>query len=663
MFSRILIANRGEIACRVIRTARRMGIRTVAVYSDADAHALHVAAADEALRIGAAPASESYLNAVAIVDAARRSGAEAVHPGYGFLSENEHFAGACESAGLVFIGPSAQAIAAMGDKAAAKTLMEKAGLPLVPGYHGESQEDARLAKEAARIGYPVLIKPSAGGGGKGMRVVEGESAFLAALQAARREAAAAFGDERVLLERYLQRPRHIEVQVFGDSQGNVVHLFERDCSVQRRHQKVLEEAPAPGMTPERRAEICRAAVAAAQAIRYSGAGTVEFIAEQSGRFYFMEMNTRLQVEHPVTEMITGIDLVEWQLRVAAGEPLPLAQESVQFSGHAIEARLYAEDAQRNFLPATGRLLHLAFPAAGGDVRVDAGVAQGGEISAWYDPMIAKLVARGRDRAEALGRLRQALAQTRIAGLTTNLGFLQRLAASRAFATAELDTGLIERNAAELLAPPKPASARALAAAAAAELVEERRLARQAAGHSGDRYSPWHDVDGWRLNEESHHDLAFVEGGVEHALRLRFLESGVRLRLGVDGEDHALEIGEDGDALSLTLGGERFRAHAVREGDAWHVFCDGEHRRIALKRALGEPADAPAGGSLAAPMPGRVARVLARPGAKVARGDPLVILEAMKMEHTISAPADGVVKEIHFAEGEQVLEGAQLLTLE
>ncbi|HEY6820770.1 MAG TPA: acetyl-CoA carboxylase biotin carboxylase subunit, partial [Burkholderiales bacterium] len=601
MFSRILIANRGEIACRVIRTARRMGIATVAVYSDVDARAQHVALADEAVRVGPAPASESYLNIEAIVTAARRCRAQAIHPGYGFLSENEDFAAACAAAGVVFIGPSAEAIAAMGDKGAAKALMEKAGLPLVPGYHGESQDDALLAKEAKRIGYPVLIKPSAGGGGKGMHIVVDEKAFLPALQAARREAASAFGDERMLLERYLRRPRHIEVQVFGDSHGNVVHLFERDCSVQRRHQKVIEEAPAPGMTPERRAKLCQTAVRAAQAIRYSGAGTVEFIAEPSGDFYFMEMNTRLQVEHPVTEMITGIDLVEWQLRVAAGERLPLSQDELAFSGHAIEARIYAEDPARDFLPATGTLFHVAFPEQGPDVRVDAGVAEGGEISAWYDPMIAKLIARGRDRVEALGRLRQALGEVRIAGATTNVAFLQRLAACRAFSDAELDTGLIERNAADLLAAPKALDIRLLAAAAAAELNEEQRAAKRSAGASGDPYSPWHEVDGWRLNEESHHDLVFVEGGIEHEVRVRFLEKGLRLRIG--SVEYDFEVQAQGDALRVRLGEALFSAHAVRSGNEWHVFCDGEHRRIGLKRALGEIDADTSAGSLSAPMPG------------------------------------------------------------
>ena len=441
MFAKILIANRGEIACRVIRTARRLGIRCVAVYADADRGARHVRLADEARRI------EGYLDIDAIVAAARACGAEAIHPGYGFLSENEDFAAACGKAGVVFVGPTPEAIAAMGDKAAAKRLMEKAGVPLAPGYHGEAQDAARLEKEAARIGFPVIIKPSAGGGGKGMRIVSDKKDFLPSLEGARREAKAAFGDERVLIERYLERPRHIEVQVFGDSHGALVHLFERDCSVQRRHQKVLEEAPAPRF--DKRDEIGAAAVAAAKAIGYTGAGTVEFIAEQDGRFYFMEMNTRLQVEHPVTEMITGLDLVEWQLRVAAGEALPLSQEKIKSSGHAIEARIYAEDPQRDFLPATGKLLHLAFPAESAQVRIDAGVEAGDEITPWFDPMIAKLIVHGSDRADALARLRNALAEVQIAGVVTNVEFLRRLAASRAFTAAELDTGLIQRSRDEL----------------------------------------------------------------------------------------------------------------------------------------------------------------------------------------------------------------------
>ena len=659
MFRRILIANRGEIACRVIATARRLGVATVAVYSDADRDARHVRLADEAHRIGGPSARESYLDASALVAAARASGAEAIHPGYGFLAENADFARACRDAGFVFIGPSPEAIAAMGDKSAAKALMEKTGVPLVPGYHGADQDPARLAMEAARIGFPVLIKPSAGGGGKGMRVVRSAAEFTPALEAAQREARAAFGDERVLIERYLERPRHIEVQVFGDAHGEVVHLFERDCSVQRRHQKVLEEAPAPGMTHERRRDMGAAAVAAARAIGYVGAGTVEFIAEQGGRFYFMEMNTRLQVEHPVTEMITGLDLVEWQLRVAAGERLPLPQEALHITGHAIEARLYAEDPARDFLPATGRLAHLAFPRESEAVRVDAGVEAGATITPYYDPMIAKLVVWGEDRAAALARLRAALDEVEIAGLATNVAFLKRVAASRAFAAAELDTGLIERCRAELFAPAETASARVLAAAALAELLAEEDAAREQARASGDPYSPWHEVDGWRLNLDSHHRFAFTEGEVQHAVTVDFRSAGLRLRLG--GREHALS-GErlaDGSLL-VRLDGEAFRARAVRDGRDWHVFTGGGAYRLRLRGELeGLDVDA-ASATLAAPMPGKVIAVLVEAGAKVAKGAPLLILEAMKMEHTIAAPADGTVEELLFGTGDQVAEGVELI---
>ena len=626
MFRKILIANRGEIACRVIRTARRLGIATVAVYSDADRDALHVRQADEARRIGPPPARESYLDGEAIIAAARASGAEAIHPGYGFLSENEDFAAACQRAGLVFVGPSPQAIAAMGDKAAAKRLMEKARVPLVPGYHGEAQEPALLAREAARIGYPVLIKPSAGGGGKGMRIVSEASRFSEALQGAKREAHAAFGDDRVLIERYLERPRHIEVQVFGDSHGSVLHLFERDCSVQRRHQKVLEEAPAPRFS--KRNEIGATAVAAARAIGYTGAGTVEFIAEPDGRFYFMEMNTRLQVEHPVTEMITGLDLVELQLRVAAGEPLPFGQQDLAIDGHAIEARVYAEDPARDFLPSTGRLAHLAFPEG---VRVDSGVQPGAEISSWYDPMIAKVIAHGRDRAEALARLTSALRATEVAGVTTNVEFLRRICESRAFREAELDTHLIERQRGELLAPRGALPDEVLQAAALAELRHEERTAREHALRSGDPHSPWHAVDGWRLNGESRHEFVFLHEGTEHKIRLP--------------------------------AGATVNAHCVRDGRSWHVFRDGERWTVSLKDPLQNLDVDAASGSLAAPMPGRIVKLMVEPGAKVEKGQPLIILEAMKMEHTIVAPADGTVAGLHCAAGEQVLEGVELIRLE
>jgi len=655
VFRKILIANRGEIACRVARTARRMGIRTVAVYAAPDANGLHAKVADEARRI------DGYLDIEAIIGAARDAAAQAIHPGYGFLAENEAFAAACGKAGIVFIGPSPEAIAAMGDKAAAKRLMEKAGVPLVPGYHGEAQDAALLEKEAARIGFPVLIKPSAGGGGKGMRVVSDKESFRSHLDAARREATSAFGDDRVLLERYLERPRHIELQVFGDAKGNVLHLFERDCSVQRRHQKVLEEAPAPGVNSKKRNEMGAAAVAAAKAIGYSGAGTVEFIAEQDGSFYFMEMNTRLQVEHPVTEMITGLDLVELQIRVAAGEGLPFTQQQLKFEGHAIEARIYAEDPERDFLPSTGTLVHLTFPAETGDVRVDAGVEAGGEITPWYDPMIAKLIVRGADRAAALARLAQALREVEIAGVTTNVAFLQRVAGSRAFASAELDTGLIERNREELLSKPKAVETDLLAVAAFAELAEEARAARERAQASGEPQSPWHSVDGWRLNEESHHDFVFLDAEQAHPVRMIFRERDLRIRIG----SRELALGgerlPDGRLL-MRLDDRTFQARAVRAGNDWHVFSGGAYRRLALIEPLQAVDEGTRAGSLAAPMPGKIIQVLVKAGAEVKRGEALLILEAMKMEHTISAPADGVVQEVHYAPGEQVLEGAELITL-
>jgi 3-methylcrotonyl-CoA carboxylase alpha subunit len=662
VFRKILVANRGEIACRVIATARRMGIRTVAVFSDADADARHVRLADAARRIGPAQARDSYLSSAAILEAARATGAEAIHPGYGFLSENAAFATACKAAGVVFIGPSAEAIAAMGDKSAAKTLMEKAGVPLVPGYHGTNQDAAFLAAQAAKIGFPVLIKAAAGGGGRGMRIVAKPDAFDTALAGAKREAAAAFGDDRVLIERYLEQPRHIEVQVFGDSLGGIVHLFERDCSVQRRHQKVLEEAPAPGMTQARRSEMGAAAVAAADAIAYTGAGTVEFIAEQDGRFYFMEMNTRLQVEHPVTEMVTGLDLVEWQLRVAAGEALPCTQAELSIRGHAIEARIYAEDPARDFLPQTGRIAHLAFPAPSATVRIDTGVDAGAEISPYYDPMIAKLIVWGADRNAALAQLRDALGEVEIAGPRTNVEFLGRVAASAAFSQATLDTGLIERNR-DVLFPPAAGTPRdALATAAYAELAHEAHAARVQTRASGDPHSPWHHVDGWRLNADSHHDFAFLEGDVAHTVRVRFLPAGMRIE--IDGKDHALD-GEQlaDDRLMVRLDDATFKARAVRDGELWHLFSGGAYRKLALRDELHGLDEDVASGSLAAPMPGKVIAVMVKAGEHVAKGTPLLVLEAMKMEHTIAAPADGLVKDVRCAPGEQVVEGFELIVFE
>ena len=661
MFDKILVANRGEIACRVLRTARRLGIQTVAVYSDADAEAKHVAMADEAYRIGPAPARESYLDADAILDAARRSGARAVHPGYGFLSENAAFAEACTKAGVVFIGPSAAAIRAMGSKSAAKRLMGEAGVPLVPGYHGEDQSPARLAKEAGKIGWPVLVKPTAGGGGKGMRAVNDAASFLDALAGAKREALASFGDDRVLLERYLARPRHIEIQVFADAAGHAVHLFERDCSIQRRHQKVLEEAPAPGVPQALRDEMGRAAIAAAKAIGYVGAGTVEFLLDEDGRFYFMEMNTRLQVEHPVTELITGQDLVEWQLRVAAGEPLPLAQEELAITGHAIEARVYAEDPSRDFLPSTGTLTHLRPPAESPHVRIDTGVREGDAVTIHYDPMIAKLIVWDSDRAGAVRRLRAALAEYQVVGVTTNLPFLGAVAAHPAYGAGELDTRFIERHRAGLLGEAVPASDAVLAIACLDVLLRRASGAEEAARASHDPHSPWHRTDGWRLNVDYRHTVTFADAGRLVRVVAHYRPQGLLLelpggRVEVRGERSGT------DDLVADLGGARIRATVVRSGDELVVMTHGRGHRLTLHDPDAAAERDVAGGSLTAPMPGKVIAVMVEPGATVKKGDPLIILEAMKMEHTVTSPRDGTVAEVHFGTGALVSEGAQLLAL-
>jgi len=623
VFAKLLIANRGEIACRVARTARRLGIRTVAVFSDADAHAAHVAACDEAVHIGGSRPQESYLRGDVILEAAQRKGAEAVHPGYGFLSENAEFAAMCARNGIVFVGPTPESIAAMGSKSAAKALMKKAGVPLTPGYHGEVQEVAFLLDQAKRIGFPVLIKAVSGGGGKGMRRVDIAGDFAAALASCQREAAASFKDDRVLIEKYLTSARHIEVQVFGDNHGNAVYLFERDCSVQRRHQKVIEEAPAPGMTPARRRQMGEAAVAAARAVNYSGAGTVEFIAE-GDEFYFMEMNTRLQVEHPVTEMITGLDLVEWQLRVASGEPLPLRQDELAIDGHAIEARIYAEDPARDFLPSIGRLDLMATPEQSADLRIDTGVRQGDEITPYYDPMIAKLIVHGGTRAQAIARMRDALAQYQVVGVSTNVEFLHRLMSAPSFVEARLDTALIERERAYLLRPlVEPSDA------------DWERAARAALGSVPADGTPWSDAGGWRLGSR--------------AMR------NVRLR----SQEWERTVSVDFARLAPDASGSR----TYRAQDAIHVFREGIHRVFRADDPYLPPADiAEHHGGLTAPMPGRIIAVLVKDGDKVARGAPLIVMEAMKMEHTITAPADSVVEKVLCATGDQVKEGVELLVL-
>ena len=667
MFDKILIANRGEIACRVARTARRLGIRTVAVYSDADAHALHVEACDEAFRLGPPPPRESYLDGDAIIAVAKQAGAQAIHPGYGFLSENELFAAACARAGIVFIGPPPSAIAAMGSKSAAKRIMGAANVPLVPGYHGDDQSPRLLASEAARIGYPVLIKATAGGGGKGMKIVEGPDEFAAALASAQREAQSAFGDDRVLLERYLTAPRHIEIQVFADTHGNAIHLFERDCSVQRRHQKVLEEAPAPGMKPAHRRSMGVAAVAAAKAIGYVGAGTVEFIAADTfardGAFYFMEMNTRLQVEHPVTEMITGCDLVEWQLRVASGEPLPKRQDELAIDGHAIEARIYAEDPERGFLPSIGRLVHLSAPPTGADVRVDTGVRAGDEITPYYDPMIAKLIVHGEDRAAALRRLADALGAYEIVGVATNVAFLSRVVAHEAFAGGRVDTGLIARHQAALFPPLPPLADDVLLAAALAEATAIVAARRAEAVTSRDPHSPWHAVDSWWPGTDTHAiGLTFADGEHRHDVALR--GDGSPWRVALPAGKVAATCRANGCRLDIVAGNAEFHATVVPRGEERHVFCRGAHRRLVLADPLARAGDEEAhGGHLTAPMSGTVVAVLVEAGATVERGAPLVILEAMKMEHTITAPAAGTVAAVHYRAGDRVAEGADLVDLD
>ncbi|TMG87670.1 MAG: acetyl/propionyl/methylcrotonyl-CoA carboxylase subunit alpha [Betaproteobacteria bacterium] len=663
MFDKILIANRGEIACRIARTARRMGIGSVAVYSDADATALHVAACDEAYRLGPAPPRESYLQANRIVAIAKRSSAHAIHPGYGFLSENADFAAAVEAAGLTFIGPPAAAIRAMGSKSESKRIVGKAGVPIVPGYHAARQDDALLAGEADRIGYPVLIKASAGGGGKGMRIVERREAFGAALSSARREAKSAFGDDSMLLEKYLTEPRHIEIQVFADTHGQCVHLFERDCSVQRRHQKVMEEAPAPGMTAERRAEMGAAAVAAAKAIAYVGAGTVEFIVDNRGAFHFMEMNTRLQVEHPVTEMITGLDLVEWQFRVAAGEPLPLAQDVLQIRGHAIEARIYAEDPGREFLPSIGRIMHLRMPNESAHVRIDSGVRAGDEISRHYDPMIAKLVTRGEDRTEALRRMRRSLAECQVVGVATNIAFLQRLVAHDAFASGQVDTGLIARHREELLPPARLPSAQALALAAIAEYLRMASANRVARAASGDHHSPWNALDTWWLNS-SNHAIVLTFGAEGESYDVRLSTRDVGLAVHAAGQEFVAQATKTPHGIRVALDEHTVLANVVALGDERHVFYSGTAQRLTLIDRLAHADEEQAhAGHLTAPMSGTIVAVHVKLGEAVERGTPLLVLEAMKMEHTIAAPGPGKVSAIHFRTGDQVSEGADLIDVD
>jgi len=633
MFTKILIANRGEIACRIIQTAKKMDIKTVAVYSDADRNSLHVSQADEAIHIGPSPSNESYLVIDKIIQAALSSGAQAIHPGYGFLSENADFCRQCEANNLVFIGPPVEAILAMGSKSAAKNIMAKANVPLVPGYHGDDQSPAILKQSAEDMGYPVLLKAASGGGGKGMRAVYQADEFDQALAAAKREAKNSFNDEIMLVEKYLQQPRHVEIQVFCDQHNNAVHLFERDCSLQRRHQKVIEEAPAPGMTEELRQRMGEAAIRAAIAINYQGAGTVEFLLDSSGEFFFMEMNTRLQVEHPVTEMISGQDLIEWQLRVANGEPLPCTQGQLNIKGHACEARIYAEDPDHDFLPSTGRLTVLQAPLETAHVRIDSGVTQGDEISVFYDPMITKLVVWDIDRERALERLIQALSEYKIAGVTTNIAFLYNLASSQAFRRGDVNTGFIEEHEDEIFHRRQADLDYAAPLAAQAILSERKNTAQDLAEQSNEPNSPWHLVNHWRISDNSPQQINITIGTEQ------------------------VEAMAADSALPANV-------KVVSDESGFMLFTpNGVFRCAATQPDLGLDQAQESGGNLAAPMNGTVVTLLVNVGAMVAKGETLMVMEAMKMEHSIVAPSDGKVSEFFYQPGELVDGGAELLAFE
>lgn len=671
MFNKILIANRGEIACRVIKTAKSLGVQTVAVYSDADQNSLHVQMADEAVYLGPSPSRESYLLVEKVIEAAKKTGAQAIHPGYGFLSENAEFCRRCEQENIVFIGPPVEAIEAMGSKSAAKTIMEKANVPLVPGYHGEDQAEATIKKVADDMGYPVLLKAAAGGGGKGMRQVWSSEEFSEAFAAAKREAISSFGDDTMLVEKYLTQPRHVEIQVFCDNHDNAVYLFERDCSVQRRHQKVIEEAPAFGMSEALRQQMGEAAIKAAKAINYRGAGTVEFLLDADGSFYFMEMNTRLQVEHPVTEFITGQDLVEWQLKVANNETLPKAQDELSIHGHAFEARIYAEDADNDFLPATGTLSYLKEPEVNSFIRVDTGVRQGDDVSVFYDPMIAKLIVWGENRQIALKRLTRALSEYRIHGVTTNTEFLYNLATCPAFINEDIDTGFIEKHHDAIFHNTDAALQVELPMTAMALHLEQEVASNVGKSHTSDPQSPWSNTVGWRLNQPaintftlqhgemvyrinvtththndvSHYDIAIYESDVLlHNHKCQGSLNGEKLTAYVDGFKLSADVIKHDGEISLFLQNGVFKAHIVTP-DLGDQDSDGNDN------------------SLAAPMNGTVVEVLVNAGTEVTKGQALIIMEAMKMEHTIRAPFDGKVTEVFYSASDMVDGGAELCAFE
>jgi 3-methylcrotonyl-CoA carboxylase alpha subunit len=671
VFSKILIANRGEIACRIIKTASRLGIKTIAVYSTVDKNSKHVSLADEAYCIGSAPASESYLAPQKIIDVALEHGANAIHPGYGFLSENAGFAQLCLDNNIIFIGPPPAAIRAMGSKSKAKEIMAKAGVPLVPGFHGDDQSPEKLLAASKEIGFPVLLKPAAGGGGKGMRIVEAEAEFSEALESCKREAIAAFSNDEVLIEKFLIQPRHVEVQVFADNHGNVVHLFDRDCSVQRRYQKIIEEAPAPGIPENVRNSMADVAVKAAAAIGYSGAGTVEFLYGSDTSFYFMEMNTRLQVEHPVTEMITGLDLVEWQLLVAMDQTLPLQQKQIKSSGHALEVRIYAEDPEQDFLPATGNLVHLITPEESSHVRIDTGIRQGDDVSIYYDPMIAKLIVWDSNRSAALARLRAALDEFQVVGVTTNLDFLAALAAHKSFNDEQIDTSFIDKHEQSLFPEKSRVSEDCVAVAAAYILLKRRIHATHQAERSEDPHSPWYQVTGWRTNWQHHETMEFIDFNRIDAKDPE-LPKTIQARVKVDHTNYQVEVNEklfavsgklENENLILKLSGQLIDTQVIEHQGKLHILGRGRTVVLGFKDNELQIVEIEKSGKIMAPMPGTIIDVSVVKGETVKKNQDLIRLEAMKMEHTISAPSDGIVTEVYYQPGAMVEEGSELITIE
>ncbi|XP_049588315.1 methylcrotonoyl-CoA carboxylase subunit alpha, mitochondrial [Syngnathus scovelli] len=665
---KVLIANRGEIACRVMRTAKKMGVRSVAVYSDADRHSMHVTMADEAYHIGPPAPQQSYLNMGKVLEVAKKSGSHAVHPGYGFLSENTEFAEACKENGIIFIGPPSSAIRDMGIKSTSKHIMSAAGVPIIGGYHGDDQSDERLRAEAEKIGYPVMIKAVRGGGGKGMRIAHSDSEFLEQLQSARREATKSFNDDVMLIEKFVEDPRHVEVQVFGDMHGNAVYLFERDCSVQRRHQKIIEEAPGPGIDAEVRRKLGEAAVRAAKAVNYVGAGTVEFIMDAQHNFYFMEMNTRLQVEHPVSEMITGTDLVEWQLRVAAGERLPLLQDDITLTGHSFEARIYAEDPNNDFLPGAGPLLHLSAPPPDQHTRIETGVRQGDEVSVHYDPMIAKLVVWGEDRCAALKKLRYCLRQYNIVGLSTNIDFLLSLSGHPQFEAGNVSTGFIPQHYADLFPTPEAPSGAAVCQAALGLLLHERKATEDFAGASGDPFSPFGSSSGWRLNTHVSRSMTLQLADKKVIVVVTYNKDGsYAMQLGeerfhVTGE---LETEDGASFLHCSVNGVKSRPKLVILDNSVHLFSTegGVEMSIPVPKYLAAASGSAAQGGAMAPMTGTIDKVMVKAGDRVNVGDPLMVMIAMKMEHVIRAPKSGVIRKVFFGEGSQANRHAPLVELE